>query len=80
MAHLINGEANASITSAWLAATEHLSGGGRDREEFDLVVEMLDPAPAAADPRVVASLNSLLRRRYCQVRINRPGVRYWRHE
>jgi thymidylate synthase len=63
MAYLISGESSDSITSAWLTATEYLSGRGRDREEFGLVVEIVEPAPAAADPRIIATLNDFLRQR-----------------
>lgn len=55
MTHVVPG---GTITDAWLGAVSHLRSIGR--EEFDLVVQIDDPAPDGADPAVVAELDHLL--------------------
>lgn len=55
MAWVIHGE---TITAAWLAALEYLDA--HEREAFDLLVEIADPSPDAADRTVIAALDALL--------------------
>lgn len=55
MAWIIRGE---TITDAWLAALEYLDA--HEREAFDLLVEIADSSPDAADRAVIAAVDALL--------------------
>jgi hypothetical protein len=55
MAWIIRGE---TITDAWLAALEYLDAHAR--EVFDLLVEIADSSPDAADRAVITAVDALL--------------------
>ncbi len=54
MSTIITGQ---TLTSAWLAAVEHLVGHGK--QEFNLIVDVVDSDPEVIDQEVVAALDRL---------------------